>query len=87
MALTDDLLRCAESYCEARKIALPTLSTQILNDGRTFDRIAAGGSLTVRNFERCMVWLSAHWPDDTAWPEGIERPDPIPASTPAEAVA
>ena len=84
MALTDDLMRCAEAYCEARKIALPTLSTQILNDGRTFDRIVAGGSLTVRNFERCMVWLSARWPDDTAWPEGIERPNLIPAFTSAE---
>ena len=74
MSMTDDLLTCARAYCEARQIALPTLSGLVLRDSRTFDRVAAGGSMTVRNMERSMQWLSDHWPDDRAWPAHVVRP-------------
>lgn len=77
MALTDDLLSVLRTYCEARKIALPTLSTRILNDGRALSKVAAGtGTLTMRNYDRCMVWLSTNWPDGVAWPAGVARPTP-----------
>lgn len=74
MSMTDDLLTCARAYCEARQIALPTLSGLVLRDSRTFDRVAAGGSMTVRNMERSMQWLSDHWPAAHPWPVHIVRP-------------
>lgn len=74
MILTDALLLCADTYCGARKIRRPTLSGLVFKDSRTLDRVAAGGSLTVRNFEWCMTWMSKNWPADLAWPQGVERP-------------
>jgi hypothetical protein len=72
--LTDRLLLVVERYCAASSLARPTVSAMILKDSRTFDRIAGGGSLTVRNYERCMAWFSVHWPENLEWPSGIERP-------------
>lgn len=77
MALSDDLLTVLRAYCEARKIALPTLSTRILNDGRALSKLASGtGTLTMRNYDRCMDWLSVNWPEGVQWPEGVSRPTP-----------
>lgn len=83
MELESTLLRCVDAYCEAKRLARPTVSAQILRDSRAFDRVASGGSLTVRNFQRAMKWLSANWPEDAAWPEGVDRP----ASTEPSAAA
>jgi len=75
MDLAQTLLRCVDRYCEARKLARATVSTLALNDGRTFDRVASGGSITIRNYEKSMRWLSANWPADVAWPAGVPRPE------------
>ncbi len=74
--LTDRLLLIADRYCAATSLARPTVSALILKDSRTLGRVASGGSLTVRNYERCMAWFSAHWPDGLEWPAGVERPAP-----------
>jgi hypothetical protein len=83
MSQTEALLRCADAYCEARSIARPTLSGIVFRDSRTLDRVAAGGSLTVRNLERCMQWLSNNWPQGHDWPQGIPRPTRTPRPAPA----
>lgn len=80
MDLHQTLLRCVDAYCEARGLARATVSGLILKDSRAFDRVAAGGNVTIRNFDRAMRWLSANWPENTPWPEGIKRPEPIEAA-------
>lgn len=74
MDLAQTLLRCSDVYCEAKNLARPTVSAQILRDSRAFDRVASGGSITIRNFERALQWFSDHWPADVTWPDGIPRP-------------
>lgn len=74
MNLAEILLRCADAYGEAKKLARPTVSALILRDSRVFDRVDRGGSISIRNFERAMQWFSDHWPDATPWPDGIDRP-------------
>ncbi|RVT99075.1 hypothetical protein EOD42_02920 [Rhodovarius crocodyli] len=76
MTLEADLIRCADAYCAAKGIARATLSTLLMNDGRSLERVAIGGSLTVRIWQRSMSWLSANWPDGEPWPDGVARPDP-----------
>ena len=87
MTLEHDLLRCADAYCNARGIARSTLSTLLVNDSRTLDRVAAGGSLTVRNWQRCMLWFAMNWPAGTPWPAGIAPPQPSPRAQRAAAGA
>lgn len=71
MSTATELLACVDAYCAARKIARPTLSGRLLKDSRTLDRVAAGGGMNILNFDACMSWLSAHWPDDVPWPDGV----------------
>lgn len=76
MDLSQTLLRCVDAYCQAKNLARPTVSAQIVRDSRAFDRVAAGGSITIRNFEKSMRWLSDNWPDGLDWPSGVDRPAP-----------
>ncbi|CAI3953919.1 unnamed protein product [Commensalibacter communis] len=74
MNMIDKLLTLCSGYCESRKIVFPTLSTLIFNSGTTLSRLQNGGSITVRNYEHAVEWLSDHWPEDQQWPDYIERP-------------
>lgn len=82
MNLASSLLRVSDAYCEAKDLARPTVSALILKDSRAFDRVADGGSITIRNYERAMQWFSNHWPQDLPWPREVSRPVP---SEPSEA--
>jgi hypothetical protein len=77
MTMEKDLIRCADAYGQAMKISRPTLSTMLVNESRMLDRVAHGGSLTVRNWQWCMRWLSHAWPPSLLWPQGIVRPEPL----------
>lgn len=74
MDLGRSLLLCADVYCQARNITRPTLSGRVFKDSRTLDRVANGGSLTVRSYQRCMTWLADNWPDGADWPADVDRP-------------
>lgn len=74
MNMIDKLLTLCSEYCERRKIVFPTLSTLIFNCSRTLTSLENGGTVTVRNYERAVGWLSDHWPEDKPWPDFIERP-------------
>jgi hypothetical protein len=76
MDLRTCLFRVADRYCGALNISRPRLATLLVNDGKFFDRVAAGGGFTARTYERSLRWFSDHWPNDTPWPEGISRPTP-----------
>lgn len=83
MTLREQLLHLATTYAEATNTrsrdggaSLSGLSTKIFNDGKTFDRLAAGGDVTTSSFERALLWFSANWPTGTAWPKSIRRTTP-----------
>jgi hypothetical protein len=82
--LTDQLLTLARTFGAATDtrrreggVSLSGISTKIFNDGKTLDRVANGGDLTTGSFERAMRWFSANWPENTPWPDGIARPEPV----------
>ena len=59
------------------------MSTVIFNDGKALDRIAAGGDLQTRSYEKAMAWFDANWPEGVAWPADVDRPQ-FGATAPAE---
>jgi hypothetical protein len=82
-ASIENLKAVAKAYCDAAGVPPKTLSWRVFNDGKKLDAILADkADLMTANFERAMEWLSNHWPEGAAWPEGIDRPTP--ASAPAE---
>lgn len=74
MTLTGQLLTVARAYCRARNLSIARVSTLVFNDGKKLDLIAQGADLGTRGLERAMRWFSAEWPENAAWPDGIERP-------------
>jgi hypothetical protein len=75
MDLAQQLLFVADTYAEHRRVSRTTVSGEIFRDSRVLDRIASGKSLTVRNYEKAMIWLSDRWPDETPWPGSALRPN------------
>lgn len=55
--LTTRLMARVEAYCERTGMSKARLATKVVNDGKFFDRIARGGSMTVETWERWMAWL------------------------------
>lgn len=89
----EKLMRLARSYAEATGaksrqqgggIALSGISTKVFNDGKTLDRIAAGGDVVTGSYERAIQWFSDNWPVETEWPEGVHRPPPVIPEAPAQ---
>ena len=72
---TASLITTSDIYCTAVGLSRSRVSTVIFNDGKALDRIAAGGDLTTRSFEKAMLWFAFNWPEATPWPEGVERPE------------
>jgi hypothetical protein len=55
-------------------LSFGALSTRMMNDGKSLDRIARGGDLTTGSYEDCILWLNDNWPPEAIWPEHIPRP-------------
>lgn len=72
---TTSLITTSAAYCEAKGLSRSRVSTLVFNDGKALARIAAGGDLNTRSFEKAMLWFAFNWPDATPWPEGVERPE------------
>jgi hypothetical protein len=70
---TSTLLQVADCYCAWCGLSRSRVSTIVFNDGKTLDRIAAGGDLNTRSYEKALRWFSENWPVELAWPEGVER--------------
>lgn len=73
MTPTQQLLALSERYCLLRGISERTASGRIFKDSRTILRVKGGGSLTLKNFEKAVLWFSENWPENIDWPGFIER--------------
>lgn len=77
-----NLLRCAKTYAEARKLKLPTLARLAAGDWRFFSNLEADDkTFTARKYDEVIQWFSDNWPVDADWPAELTRP---PASERAE---
>lgn len=75
MTYTERLLALIDHFSTATGMTREQVSYQIFRDQRRLGRVADGkASITVRSFDGALAWLSGNWPDDTAWPDFIERP-------------
>lgn len=83
MHLIDRLVRLAELWAEQSNRSLSRLATIVANDGKLFDRVAAGGSCTVATFERFLDHLDRpeNWPNSTIPPEALSILGSIRAAT------
>lgn len=71
---TSDILRQAEIYCDHTGKTLSTVGSYAVRDGKFFLRLKDGGGCTLRTAKRVIEWFDQNWPDDLAWPAGINRP-------------
>lgn len=76
MTLTASLIKVCDAYCSETRLSRGRLGTLVFNDGKAFERIAAGGDLNTRSYERAMLWFAENWPEGLDWPEDIDRPEP-----------
>ena len=60
MDLKSQLIAAAEAYCARTGMSKARLATIIANDGKFFDRLDAGGTVTLPTFERIMAYFAAH---------------------------
>ena len=74
LSLREQIVFLADVWCETTGRSRSRLSTLLFSSGRRLDSIVCGSDLTTGSFERAKAWLSGHWPDGLAWPEGIDRP-------------
>ncbi len=60
MTLRERLLEEAETFCAATGMSKARLATIVVNDGKFFDRIEAGGDCTTGTFERFQTHFAAN---------------------------
>lgn len=73
--VASDLLAVASAYCDFADMKLGSLSQKIIQDRNFLPRLAEGGrTFALSSAERMMIWLSAHWPEDKPWVDGVKRP-------------
>lgn len=79
--LRNNLLVAVEQLAAARGIAKTNLVRAISGHPAVWARIKQGRSpVTTALYDRMMGGISALWPDDAPWPEGVQRPAPEPQS-------
>ncbi len=62
MDFTKNMLNAADAYCKQTGKARSTLATTIVNDGKFFDRIEAGGGCTTKTYQKVMNWFANNMP-------------------------
>lgn len=80
MTLREQLMLTSCQFAQQRGLSLSRVSKLVFNDGKTLDRMRAGGDVTTNIYERAMAWFSANWPQGVDWPEGVRRPEPMVAA-------
>lgn len=76
MNLIGRLQTLCDTYCEHAGVPRTRVARVVFNDQRRLDAVFGGeASLTIPNFEKLVMWLSANWPEGLDWPTGVERPE------------
>lgn len=66
MTLKEELLREAETFCAATGMSKARLATIVVNDGKFFDRIEAGGDCTTGTLEKFQAHFARKASGETA---------------------
>lgn len=62
-----DLLTCAQAWESATKRTLAALANQVVSSPQLFERLQAGRSINMKNWDRLMNFLAdpLNWPDSS----------------------
>lgn len=75
MVSAQTILAIADAYASATDVPLVTVSSRVFSDSKKLAAISDGADLTLKRYTSALQWFSDHWPENTAWPEGIDRPE------------
>lgn len=75
MRLTD-LTDLSEAFARHTDRSEATVSNLAVNHARLFKRLRDGKGCSVATYNSVLLWFSANWPEDLAWPTHIPRPTP-----------
>lgn len=62
---TAELLAEASEYCRLTGKSRATIATLVMNDGKFFDRIEAGGGFTMKTYQKVKNWFFVNHPAGT----------------------
>lgn len=68
------ILKLADAYAAATDVREVTLSHRLFGDSKKLGALRNGADITVGRFNAALLWFSANWPDNVAWPAAIDRP-------------
>jgi hypothetical protein len=72
--LTRRLRLLSQAYVAATELSPATVWFRAVGDSRFLERLAAGGSFTVRTYDRILAFFDARWPVAVPWPDSVPRP-------------
>lgn len=69
------LVRLADAFGAAKGLSRGTVSDRVFKAGHVLTGMAAGTrDCSTVTYENALQWFSDNWPEDVAWPAGIDRP-------------
>lgn len=68
------LLSLVEAYAGALGIGVTTVWRQAINDPAFQERLRSENTITLRTYDKAVVWFDENWPADFSWPAEIPRP-------------
>lgn len=80
MTFREQLLSLIDAYAQGRGLAPASVTDKVFGAGHIYRRLRDGGDVSTGNFERALRWFADHWPPETAWPDGVMRPQIHPES-------
>lgn len=78
-----DLILLAKPCAEYFGIAIPSLGSIVLGDGKLISSICDaepgdGPNFTLKSYDRMLGTFAAIWPASLDWPSGVDRPQALP---------
>ncbi|MBL4750910.1 MAG: hypothetical protein JKX71_10085 [Amylibacter sp.] len=69
------LIKLAEDFAAHENKTHWSVSMRIFGKGNFFANLMKpGGDCHTRTADRVIKWFAENWPEDLAWPKGIDRP-------------
>lgn len=73
--LKNNLAKLLKAFAAGTGLSPSTIGRRYADDSRFFDRVLEQDcAFMVRQYDRVVCRLSEAWPEETEWPEAIERP-------------
>lgn len=72
--LTQNLRQLHATFMRVTGAAASSVWLYAARDAKFMDRIDAGGSFSVRTYDKIVLWFSDNWPPRLHWPKRIVRP-------------